>query len=164
MSGQQLDSTTVLVLGALLDGLDQGVDMHGWRIMQHTGRSGPRVYGSLDRLEEWGWVETWWETLRPGESRPRKRFYRLAADRVEAARSAVDIRLRKGRPTLRPRFGFLAVPPALQRTARPAPPRAALPRTAPPRTALLRTALLRTALLRAARPAGLGVTPPADLR
>lgn len=105
MSGPQLDHTTLLVLGALLDGFEQNVDMHGWRIMKHVGRSGPRVYRSLDKLEEWGWVETWWESLRPGEQRPRKRFYRIAADRVEAARSRVTGEARPVRPLL-PRFGL----------------------------------------------------------
>jgi DNA-binding PadR family transcriptional regulator len=108
MTGPQLDATTLLVLGALLDGLEQDVDMHGWRIMHHIGRSGPRVYRSLYKLEEWGWVETWWETLRPGEQRPRKRFYRIAADRVEAARAHVLARRPRGRPAFKPSFGRIA--------------------------------------------------------
>lgn len=115
MSEARLDPTTLLVLGALLDGFDQKVDMHGWRIMQHVGRSGPRVYRSLDKLEEWGWVETWWESLRPGEKRPRKRFYRIAADRVEAARSRVVAEPSPAGRSLRPGFGFGAARPAPSR-------------------------------------------------
>jgi DNA-binding PadR family transcriptional regulator len=106
MSEPQLDHTTALVLDALLDGFDKSVEMHGWRIMQHVGRSGPRVYRSLDKLEEWGWVETWWESLLPGENRPRKRYYRIAADRVEAARAQLMAGRGQVKPALRPRFGF----------------------------------------------------------
>ncbi|MEU8813685.1 helix-turn-helix transcriptional regulator [Actinoplanes sp. NPDC048796] len=108
MSGPELDLTTALVLDALLDGFDKNVEMHGWRIMQQVGRSGPRVYRSLDKLEEWGWVEARWESLRPGEKRPRKRYYRIAADRVEAARSRLAAGRGRAEPALRPKFGFVA--------------------------------------------------------
>jgi DNA-binding PadR family transcriptional regulator len=115
MSEPQLDHTTALVLDALLDGFDKNLEMHGWRIMQRVGRSGPRVYRSLDKLEEWGWVETWWEPLPPGENRPRKRYYRIAADRVEAARSRLMAERGHAKPALRPKFGFTVPRSALAR-------------------------------------------------
>ncbi|MEV0676339.1 helix-turn-helix transcriptional regulator [Actinosynnema sp. NPDC050436] len=54
--------------------------------MKAVKRSGPTVYGVLERLEEWDWVVGEWEELDPGESRPRRRSYRLTLNgRVEAA-------------------------------------------------------------------------------
>jgi DNA-binding PadR family transcriptional regulator len=46
-------------------------------IMKETKRSGPTVYGVLDRLEDRGWIEGYWEDQDPGSSKPRRRFYRL---------------------------------------------------------------------------------------
>lgn len=103
----QIDRTTLGVLDVLLDGFERNIDVHGWLIMKALGRSGPAVYRSLDRLEEWGWVESRWETLAPGEDRPRKRYYRIVADRVEAARSRVRAQSRPAPSRLRPRFGLM---------------------------------------------------------
>jgi DNA-binding PadR family transcriptional regulator len=106
MSEPVLDPTTLGVLNALLDGLDHDEDLHGWLIMRRVGRSGPRVYRSLDKLEEWGWLETWWESHPPEETGPRKRFYRLTADKVEAARSRTTADATRRSRALLPRFGL----------------------------------------------------------
>src|SRR5690242_1901047 len=54
-------------------------DLHGWQIMKETKRTGPTVYGVLDRLEDLRWITSYWETLPPEANRPRRRFYRLTA-------------------------------------------------------------------------------------
>jgi DNA-binding PadR family transcriptional regulator len=54
-----------------------GEDLHGWQIMKDTKRTGPTVYGVLDRLEDLRWTTSYWEDLQPDESRPRRRLYRL---------------------------------------------------------------------------------------
>ena len=69
-----LDVLEVL-FAAYAAGEDQ---LHGWAIMKTTKRSGPTVYGVLDRLEEdMGWIEGRWEEQGPDQAGPRKRFYRL---------------------------------------------------------------------------------------
>lgn len=74
------------VLEVLVTGFQQGQDPHGWAIMKVVKRSGPTVYGVLERLEEWGWITGTWEELPAGEVRPRRRYYRLTpTGRVEAA-------------------------------------------------------------------------------
>lgn len=55
-------------------------DLHGWQIMKDTKRTGPTVYGVLDKLEDLRWITGYWEDLRPDENRPRRRLYRLTAD------------------------------------------------------------------------------------
>lgn len=74
------------MLEVLVAGFQQDQDPHGWTIMKTTHRSGPTVYGVLERLEEWGWITGIWEELPDGEARPRRRYYRLTpTGRVEAA-------------------------------------------------------------------------------
>jgi hypothetical protein len=65
------------VLARLLDAFNEGRQLHGWAIVKATKRSGPTVYGVLDRLEDLGWVVGRWEQ-RPAEpNKPRRRFYEL---------------------------------------------------------------------------------------
>jgi len=45
--------------------------------MKVTNRSGPTVYGILDRLEDMGWITGEWEAQNPDPSKPRRRFYRI---------------------------------------------------------------------------------------
>jgi PadR family transcriptional regulator PadR len=45
--------------------------------MKDTKRTGPTVYGVLDRLEDLGWATSHWEAQRPDEHRPRRRLYQL---------------------------------------------------------------------------------------
>jgi DNA-binding PadR family transcriptional regulator len=74
------------VCGRLLKADAQGEDLHGWRIMKDTKRTGPTVYGVLDRLEDLRWITSYWEALQPDENRPRRRLYRLTAEgRTEAS-------------------------------------------------------------------------------
>lgn len=77
-----LDVVEVL-LAALRDGV---AELHGWAIMKTVKRTGPTVYGVLDRLEEAGWIESRWEVLPAEANRPRRRFYRLTSTGTVASR------------------------------------------------------------------------------
>jgi PadR family transcriptional regulator, regulatory protein PadR len=100
----------VRVTGPLLDVLDVllAVDgePHGWAIMRAVRRSGPTVYGVLDRLEGMGWVDGRWEDS-PEPGKPRRRLYRLTGHGAAAARqllterrpTAISPRLRPGGAT-----------------------------------------------------------------
>lgn len=65
------------ILEVFVHAVESGDDLHGWAIMRATKRSGPTVYGVLDRLEDMSWVTGEWETQNPDPSKPRRRFYRL---------------------------------------------------------------------------------------
>lgn len=50
------------VLTVLLEAFeDDRRELHGWAIMKATARSGPTVYGVLDRLEDAHWITGRWE-------------------------------------------------------------------------------------------------------
>lgn len=106
MTGPRLDGATAAVLDVLLEAWDQKAELHGWEIMHRARRSGPSVYRALDRLEEAGWVSTTWEALPRGEQRPRLRYYRITADKVEAARAHLHQYSRDTMRRFRPQFGF----------------------------------------------------------
>lgn len=89
------------VTGPLLDVLEvfiracqSGAELHGWAIMKATKRSGPTVYGVLDRLEDMGWIAGRWEDQNPEPNKPRRRFYRLTPTGEIAAKQI----LRERRP------------------------------------------------------------------
>jgi PadR family transcriptional regulator, regulatory protein PadR len=76
------------VLEVLLDAFDEGQrELHGWAIMKAVERSGPTVYGVLDRLEDCGWITGRWESQHPEGNKPRRRFYRLTPTGSVSARS-----------------------------------------------------------------------------
>jgi DNA-binding PadR family transcriptional regulator len=108
----------VRVTGPLLDVLDVfllafdgDAELHGWAIMKAVKRSGPTVYGVLDRLEDAGWISGRWEDQHPEPNKPRRRFYRLTPTGVIAARDLLTARR----------------PQALARPPRPEPGLALLP-------------------------------------
>src|SRR5882672_7148447 len=73
------------VLEVLVEAFRQDQLPHGWTIMKAVKRSGPTVYGVLERLEEWEWISGTWEELPAAENRPRRRYYQLTpTGRVEA--------------------------------------------------------------------------------
>ena len=51
--------------------------LHGWIIAKTVKRSGPTVYGVLDRLENAGWITGQWENQHSDTNTPRRRFYHL---------------------------------------------------------------------------------------
>jgi PadR family transcriptional regulator, regulatory protein PadR len=103
------------VLEVLL-GPDEG--LYGLKIAQLAGRKTGSVYPILARLEDAGWVESSWEGDARDERGPRRRFYRLSAGGLDAARAELvrhrgAIRQRRGveSPTRRPRLagGFVSL-------------------------------------------------------
>ncbi|XVS67848.1 PadR family transcriptional regulator [Actinosynnema sp. CA-299493] len=84
-SSRRITGPLLDVLEVLVEGFQLDQDPHGWTIMKAIKRSGPTVYGVLERLEEWGWIVGTWEELPDGEVRPRRRHYRLTpTGRIEA--------------------------------------------------------------------------------
>ncbi|MFC3738866.1 PadR family transcriptional regulator [Paractinoplanes deccanensis] len=76
----------------LLDAASRGDDVHGWALAKATQRSGPTIYGVLDRLEDAGWVASRWEDQSEDSNRPRRRLYRLTPTGAAEARTLVTQR------------------------------------------------------------------------
>ncbi|WP_425455216.1 PadR family transcriptional regulator [Allorhizocola rhizosphaerae] len=100
------------VLEVLIQSHSEGVEVHGWAVMKAVGRTGPTVYGVLDRLEDMRWVTGRWEDS-PVEGKPRRRVYRLTPNAVVEAGSLLasrrpvrQVQLR-GTPTGWPGLGEL---------------------------------------------------------
>jgi PadR family transcriptional regulator PadR len=86
MSGLiRVTSPLLDVLEVLVRADNDKAELHGWAIMKAAKRSGPTVYGVLDRLEDDGWITGQWEAQHPDSNKPRRRFYRLTAAGVTAA-------------------------------------------------------------------------------
>lgn len=88
-------------------------ELHGWAIMKTTGRSGPTIYGVLDRLEDAGWVTARWEEQHPEGNKPRRRFYRLTPTGTTEATKLLASRRphtrESGQQQLRPGWGLGAL-------------------------------------------------------
>jgi PadR family transcriptional regulator, regulatory protein PadR len=89
---ERVTEPTLDVLDVLLQASGTGVEMYGWAIMRIVKRSGPTVYGVLDRLEDAGWVSGRWEERPRTEGSPRRRYYRLTPTGVTAARGLLAAR------------------------------------------------------------------------
>jgi PadR family transcriptional regulator len=94
------------VLEVLLQAFDSRADLHGWAVMKATKRSGPTVYGVLDRLEDTGWISGQWEEENPEPGKPRRRLYSITPTGVAGARDILRQRrpqaLRSGGPVVGP--------------------------------------------------------------
>jgi PadR family transcriptional regulator PadR len=82
------------VAECLLRALEEGGAVHGWDLVKQTRRSGPTIYGLLDRLEGCSWITGRWEELSPEHSRPRRRLYRLTPE----GEAGVQVLLEERRP------------------------------------------------------------------
>ena len=96
---------TQRVLAALLDEPDR--EQYGVEIGTAAELRSGTVHPILARLEGIGWLTSRWEDIDPQvEGRPARRYYRLTADGVPAARAALA---RAYRPSparrLRPQVG-----------------------------------------------------------
>ncbi|MFC4536223.1 PadR family transcriptional regulator [Sphaerisporangium dianthi] len=104
----RITAPTLDVLEAFLQAHVRGVELHGWAIAKTTKRSGPTVYGVLDRLEDAGWIEGTWEEQDQQASRPRRRLYRLSGRGIAHARALVADRRPQALRAI-PGLGFLLV-------------------------------------------------------
>jgi DNA-binding PadR family transcriptional regulator len=80
------------VLEVLLRAFRDGIETHGWAIMKATKRSGPTVYGVIDRLEDAGWLTGYWEDENPAPGKPRRRLYRLTPNGATESQALVAAR------------------------------------------------------------------------
>jgi DNA-binding PadR family transcriptional regulator len=88
---------TLDVLDILLQAHLDGRKVHGWEIKKATGRSGPTVYGVIDRLEGAHLIEGRWETQAPESTGPRRRYYSLTSLGVTTAGRLLSGRRGRGR-------------------------------------------------------------------
>jgi DNA-binding PadR family transcriptional regulator len=82
----ELSRVTPATLDVLEVFLGPDADLYGFKIAQAAGRKTGVVYPILGRLEEAGWVESFWERAEKSDRGPRRRFYRLSPDGLAAAR------------------------------------------------------------------------------
>jgi PadR family transcriptional regulator, regulatory protein PadR len=79
---------TQLVLEALLD--DPARELYGLEVGEAAGLRSGTVHPILARLEGYGWLASRWEGIDAAqEGRPARRYYKLTADGVQAARAAL---------------------------------------------------------------------------
>jgi PadR family transcriptional regulator, regulatory protein PadR len=91
------------VLDLLLQATLEDHDVHGWALAKATQRSGPTVYGVLDRLEDAAWVTGRWEEQDEQSNRPRRRLYRLTPTGIVRADALLAERRVAAKPV--PRWG-----------------------------------------------------------
>ena len=83
---QRITQPFLDVLEILLQAVDDhDLQLHGYAIMRLTHRSGPTVYGVLDRLEDMNWVTGRWEDQAADSSKPRRRLYQLTPTGIARA-------------------------------------------------------------------------------
>lgn len=102
------------VLEFLVDHMDDPGGVHGWQIITVIKRAAPTVYGVVDKLEDAGWLDSWWEDS-PVEGRPRRRMYKLTPNGRVEARALLDER-RPARATGTPKPGWTFMRPSRGRT------------------------------------------------
>lgn len=91
------------VLSALL--ADPEAEQYGLDLMKLTGLPSGTLYPVLHRLQAAGWLTADWEEIDPSAAgRPARRYYRLTAEGVRAARQALA-ELRALAPDGRPSWG-----------------------------------------------------------
>jgi DNA-binding PadR family transcriptional regulator len=107
---QRITQPLLDVLDVLLRAVDDDdIQLHGYAIMRLTRRSGPTVYGVLDRLEDISWVSGWWEEQAAESNKPRRRLYRLTPTGIVKARELLAER----RPLARSRGVGIALRPGI---------------------------------------------------
>src|SRR5687768_17177310 len=96
---------TQRVLEALLS--DPLQELYGLEIGEAAGLRSGTVHPILARLEGYGWLSSRWEDVDARtEGRPARRYYKLTADGVQAARAALTRAYRPSPATrLRPQPG-----------------------------------------------------------
>jgi DNA-binding PadR family transcriptional regulator len=103
----RITSPLLDVAEVFLQAFDDNAELHGWAIIKAVKRSGPTVYGVLDRLEDAGWITGRWEDQHPEPNKPRRRFYQLTPTGHDAVRALVaERRPEVLNPALRPAPGL----------------------------------------------------------
>ena len=94
--GPRMTLQTQLTLRALLDKPTQ--ERYGLELCELTGLPSGTIYPIVTRLEQAGWLESFWEPPEQhvAEGRPRRRYYRLTKDGAEQARHALAMSYRSG--------------------------------------------------------------------
>jgi PadR family transcriptional regulator PadR len=84
----RLTQQTLKVLGALMSG--QIRELSGADIARTSGLSSGTLYPILYRLEEFGWLDSRWETGDPAVlGRPRRRYYRITGEGAKKVQQVV---------------------------------------------------------------------------
>ena len=83
---EELSRVTPATLAVLAVLVRTDENLHGFAIAHEARRPTGSIYPILDRLSRAGWLTSYWETAHPQEGRPRRRFYRLEPDGLQAAR------------------------------------------------------------------------------
>lgn len=83
----------------VLEELLRSRDVYGLDLCERTGLPGGTIYPILARLEQAGWVDSFWEDPREHEAqrRPRRRYYRLNPDGAQRAKQALAVTYRAGK-------------------------------------------------------------------
>jgi PadR family transcriptional regulator PadR len=90
VSGPRITTSVLKVVSAML--ADPAVERYGLDLMQDTGLASGTLYPIMIRLQEAGWVESYWEDIDPvAEGRPSRRYYRLTPTGVAEARREVAL-------------------------------------------------------------------------
>lgn len=102
MAQPRMTLQTLEVLSSMLD--DCYREWYGLELSNASGLKTGTIYPALARLEQAGWVSSYWEDVDPSVvGRPRRRLYRLTGEGADAARTAVDEQLQRlakaGSPT-----------------------------------------------------------------
>lgn len=86
MSGKRMTRTTRKVLEALL--ADPARERYGLDLKKEAGIAHGTVYGILERVEGWGWLESRLDYL-PDRAAPPRRYYRLTREGAARADAAL---------------------------------------------------------------------------
>jgi PadR family transcriptional regulator, regulatory protein PadR len=105
---EDLRMTTAVAKVAATLLADPTADRYGLDLIRATGLPSGTLYPLLERLQRAGWVEAHWEDIDPvAAGRPARRYYRLTAEGVTAARSELAALYQQlgvaQQPTSRPR-------------------------------------------------------------
>jgi PadR family transcriptional regulator, regulatory protein PadR len=109
MPSPRITIQTIEVLSAMLDSPYE--QWYGLELAKAAGLKPGTIYPALARLENAGWLSSYWEEVDPKEiGRPRRRLYRLTGEGADSARHVVDEHLQR-LATVREGVGRLGLRP-----------------------------------------------------
>lgn len=101
ISPVRMTTAVARVLAAFLE--DPTAERYGLDLMRASGHPSGTLYPVLTRLVKAGWICAEWEDVDPvAAARPARRYYRLTAEGIVAARTeiaALHLQLSKAYPT-----------------------------------------------------------------